>query len=119
VLSAEREHPVDVRANFEIEERERFVAINTGSTESHDKKFYEAVFLGTAEKNVNDGNTSHRSTHTINGKSYPMEIYMFFVDEGLPSMHDATTLVVLVEVKLCNSANTQTTHTHTHPFTIK
>ena len=29
---------------------------------------------------------------------YPMEIYLFFIDETLPAMASATILVVLVEV---------------------
>jgi hypothetical protein len=94
VLNAERESLLETRRNFNIEAEERFVTLQNGVTGDNEKKFYEAVFMGNVE-----GSKGNRSTHTIDGKAYPMEIYLFFVDESLPVMNACTVLVILVEVQ--------------------
>src|SRR6185503_14101013 len=53
--------------------------------------FYEAVFLGGCRVDPN------RTSHQIDGKNYPLEIYIYFLDETVPSVSLATILVVLVE----------------------
>src|SRR3989442_1420445 len=79
-----------IKDHFEIEEPERFVTILNGGS-PYERKLYEAIFLG--GRKVTD---TRRSSHQINGVSYPMEIYMFFVDETVPSLTLSTVLVVLV-----------------------
>jgi hypothetical protein len=93
VLNAERESIIENRNTFKIEDEEKFVTLLNGEPESIEKKFYEAVFMGNVE-----GSKGNRSTHTIDGKAYPMEIYLFFVDESLFVMNACTVLVILVEV---------------------
>lgn len=94
-MSAERykenENLNFIKDHFQIEEPERFVTILNGGSE-FERKFYEAIFLGGLK--VTD---PRRSSHQINGVSYPLEIYMYFVDETVPSLTLSTVLVVLVE----------------------
>ncbi|CAL8144286.1 unnamed protein product [Orchesella dallaii] len=96
VLNAERfpenQNLNYIKDHFLIEDPERFVTIiNEGST--YERKFYEAVFLGGYPTRKD----ASRSSHWIDGKTYPLEIYMYFVDETVPSMALTTVLVVLVE----------------------
>lgn len=87
-----------IKDRFLIEDPEKFVTILNGGS-VFERKFYEAVFLGgyfppsRSDIQGHDGRSSHR----IDGKGYPLEIYMFFVDETVPSISLSTILVVLVE----------------------
>lgn len=82
-----------LKDHFLIERPEQYVTIiNGGST--YERKFYEAVFLGGYTDEPGDPT---RSSHSIDGKTYPLEIYMYFLDETVPSVSLATILVVLVE----------------------
>ncbi len=80
-----------IKDHFLIEEPERFATILNGGS-IFERKFYEAVFLGGYTRDP------ERTSHQIDGKKYPMEIYMYFLDETVPSVSLSTILVVSVEV---------------------
>lgn len=83
-----------IKDHFLIEEAEKFLTI-VGAGSLYERKFYEAAFLGGFE-HMKSG---RRSSHQIDGVRYPLEIYLYFVDETVPSTNLATILVVLVEVR--------------------
>lgn len=94
-FASERQNLNFIKDNFLIEKQERFTTIiNAGSI--FERKFYEAVFLG------GYCNDPRRTSHQIDGKTYPLEIYMYFLDETVPSVTLSTILVVLVEVQQKN-----------------
>lgn len=79
-----------IKDHFLIERSEQFVTILNGGS-VYERKFYEAVFLGGYPDNPK------RSSHQIDGKTYPLEIYMYFLDETQPSVTLSTILVTLVK----------------------
>ncbi|XP_035703050.1 uncharacterized protein LOC118434227 [Folsomia candida] len=94
VLTADRENLRSVREQFTVEKPNDYISIINGGS-PNEKKFYEAIFMGSSEPlDCKD----KRSSHIIDGKCYPMEIYMYFVDETIPTMALTTILVVQVEL---------------------
>lgn len=84
-----------LKDHFLIEKPETYVSIINGGS-IFERKFYEAVFLGGFLPKGFPPNPL-RSSHQIDGKKYPLEIYMLFVDETVPAVSLSTILVVLVE----------------------